>query len=957
MVVSPASQSARAKSDLQFHVSTKVRIHTIDKEWKHSFPKMVQVADGSVAPAPPPATAAVVTAPSLVVVAGGDASLPQLQLEDVSADDAPSPPQTPAKKLLRSVVTRARRSGLRLALGVIFVFGLASLVLTARSTSLSRVWRSSISGARSSLTSGAGLLRSATRTVVPVLVHRDEDPQQDSNATDDSSDRESPTIADSKQKKNELRSIGGGSGGGDAAPVRYALLRVIGNALPPRHDPARTLQNLRFVLEHEQLEDAAELARHWVINRIVDPAVLAQIKALLREFDAPFTEIPFELTAYAQCPYRVVVEDEGVDRVHAVPLPAEERGEWGSVQEQNEILDAKNLYALSVNAARNEMLAIGRRLGARWILPWDQNSFLRNEAWRRIKSDLAYQDRLTAAVDDPHQLKYFLTPMDRLTQENDVLLTSEYQANPWEEPQLIFREDARERFDERFRYGKRDKVALLVRLKVPGVWSEWGWSAWERKRTFENISSDIDGVTVPQTGYVVRLYSGVPGLEAEHQGAAYWRELKRGEAVISVLHGLEARVMHEVFAFSNASLRVFDEQALRAMQLLYVEKGSRGKLRLLMQDAVKALVVHVQEPWTVTTNEALGLFNHTNVFSNYVDKPDAHDDAQLIKYMAYNTTALALAWQITGEARFAEKALAVLEAWCVNATTAMETLLDFADLSYAGVQTGDSAYWVGEASGIRHTAVLPLLLDAMRMLFYPQVQTTPQLPEDTKSQIVAWVQRLYHYLTTAAHPLTKFRAAPSLYGLQYDLQVASLAAFLNDPLPYRYTLGTLQGRLVTMVDAYGQLTVPLGVSQKAYETLSLATWGQALDAAQQLNMTTHLLQFDLTADRKEETVSADGGLLCRMIATQIPCCQDPRTTISDGGAPEAEGACVKMLQDATPVHLFIYRRLVRHALPVCAALRRLASCSSLGALEVALEELPAAELSRYNLSPYPFLLR
>lgn len=902
---------------------------------------MVQVADGSVAPAPPPSAGI-----EVVAAAAGHA----LVDDSVTADG----PQSPGKKLLHTVVTRARRSGLRLALVIIFVFGLASLVLTARSTSLSRVWRHSISGARSSLEGGAGLLRSATRTVVPVLVrHRDDDESSSSN--------------DRRTKPNELRSAA-------APPVRYALLRVIGNALPPRHDPARTLQNLRFILEHEELEDAAELTRHWVLNRILDPDVLAQLKALLREFDAPFTEIPFELAAYAQCPYRVVIEDEGVDRVHALPAATDAgatptKGAWGTVQEVSEILDAKNRYALGVNAARNVMLTLGRQLGARWILPWDQNAFLRDEAWRRIKTDLTYQDRLSPA---PHALKYFLVPMDRLTHENDVVLTSAYRANPWEEPQLIFRADATERFDERFRYGKRDKVSLLVRLRVPGVWTQWGWSAWERKRTFDNISSDIDGVSVPQTGYAVRLYSGVPGLEAEDQAAAYWRELKRGEGVISVLHNLEARVMRDLFVFSSAHWRVYDMHALSTMQALYRTKGSRGPLRQLTQDATDALVTHTRQRWTVTSNTPLGPFNHSNFFANYVDAPTAQDDAQLIRDMAYNVTALALAWQVTGESRFADSALSALDVWCANESTAMEPVLDFADLSRAGFEAGDSASWVGAASGIRHTAVLPILLDAMRILFSAPVATataeatvtvtaSPEpLALPVKTRIVAWVERLYHYVRTSEHALTKYRAAPSLYGLQYDLQVAAMAAFLNDSQTFRYTLGTLQGRLVTMVDAHGQLLPPLGIAQDAYELLSLATWGQALDAAQQLNMTTHLLQFDLTPDRKEETVSAAGGLLCRLVTAHIPCCQDPLARSSrDGiGAPlEPEGACVTLLQTASPAQLFIYQRLVRHALPVCGAFRSLASCTSLAEVAVTLEELPTDELRRFQLAPYPHLLR
>lgn len=927
---------------------------------------------------------------------GGDGrSTHAVMPADVQDDDEVQSQQS-AKLLLRKVATRARRSGLRVALGVIFFFGFSSLVLTARSASFSHAWHRSFGG--SSANSGGAstntnILRHTTRTVVPVLVHSELD-QFDSNASaiEDTANKNTNTnlelrsIADTDTDTDTTtttaaaatirtvpESITTDQAKAPASPPKYALLRVIGNALPPRHDPARTLRNLRFILEHERLDDkdaSAELAKHWVVNRILATELLDQIIALLREFSAEFTEIPFDLHTFAQQPYRVVTEDGGVDRVHFEATGdgvTQVQDEWTRVQQQNEIFDAKNRYALSVNAARNVMLDIGRRMGARWIFPWDQNCFLTNQAWRLIKTDLSYQDKLVAQATGSRnarqspQLKYFVTPMDRLIQENDVVLSPEYKADPWAEPQIIFREDALERFDEQFRYGKRDKVALLVRLKIAGPWSEWGWSRWEKQRTSANLSSDIEGVTVPQTGYVVRLYSGVAGFEVNDKAAAFWRELKRGEAVVNVLNGLEKRVMKELFDFKPETLTVYSTTKIQQMQREYQEKGSKGTLHALVIDAMQTL--RVDALWTVTSNEPLDKFKQRNVFSNYFDKSESGDDAQLIKHMVYNTTALTLVWQITGEPRFAEKAVEALRVWCVNETTAMNpALLDFTDLSHRGLEIGSPAYWVGVASGIRHTVIIPYLLDALRLLFDETKLASTVLPGETKKQITTWVAQLYTHLRTAAHPLQKFHSASSLYGLQYDLQVASMAAFLNDSVAFRYTLGTMQGRLVTMVDAGGHLSVPLGVAQQPYALLSLATWGQALDVAQQLNMTAHLFQFDLTPDRKQELATSNStgseGLLCRLVARQIPCCDHPASSkVIAGGGALYEGECVKMLQSATPVDLFIYRRIVRHALPQCPSLEKSWSCASLAAIEIASEKLSAAELSRYQLPPYPFLYK
>ncbi|KAG7400653.1 hypothetical protein PHYBOEH_004920 [Phytophthora boehmeriae] len=233
------------------------------------------------------------------------------------------------------------------------------------------------------------------------------------------------------------------------------LIRAIGNALPPRHDPSRALQNLRFILRYEDLRDD-QVGTHWVLNRLTDSDVAQQFRDLLMEFGAAFTELPLELDQYAKAPFHVVLEDEGMNRVHHKNKKLDQ---WSKTQNTNAIYGSKNRYALGINVARNAMLDIARESGAKWLLPWDQACFLTREAWHQIKRDLD-----EASPDH----KYFVSFMHRLTEENDIIFSPDFKPNPWEEPQIIFRNDSMERFDEQLRYGQRDKAALLVRLQVPG---------------------------------------------------------------------------------------------------------------------------------------------------------------------------------------------------------------------------------------------------------------------------------------------------------------------------------------------------------------------------------------------------------------------------------------------------------------------------------------------------------
>ncbi|POM73311.1 Hypothetical protein PHPALM_9851 [Phytophthora palmivora] len=418
------------------------------------------------------------------------------------------------------------------------------------------------------------------------------------------------------------------------------LVRAIGNALPPRHDPVRALQNLRFTLEHEQLEDE-EMATHWVLNRLADEQVARQFRELLTEFGAEFTELSLELETYAQAPFHVIVEDRGVDQVH---LEVTSEDQWTKNQNINAIYGSKNRYALGINVARNLMLDIANNSGARWLLPWDQTCFLTRESWEQIKHDLDHAS--------PDQ-KYFLTFIDRLKEKNEVIFSSNFKPNPWEEPQIIFRNDSIERFDERLRYGQRDKAALLVRLQVSGIWDGWGWSSWERRHTYANMSKDVGGSdAVSTTGYVLRLYSGlVSDVEENSASAGFWREIRRAKGVIALLDKLEERVMREFYDYHSSNLLVYDEgQLLKYKEQTDANEGNE-LVSSLVDDADRAM--QVSKPWTVTSNEALDPERDPQVFSNFYDhKEDALNDGDMIREMAYNTTALALAWRLTGNDRY-----------------------------------------------------------------------------------------------------------------------------------------------------------------------------------------------------------------------------------------------------------------------------------------------------------------
>jgi hypothetical protein len=99
---------------------------------------------------------------------------------------------------------------------------------------------------------------------------------------------------------------------------------------------------------------------------------------------------------------------------------------------------------------------------------------------------------------------YFHVPMQRVA-DNAHLLDPAFEADPRDEPQLVFAADAREQFNVAFPYGRRPKVELLWRLGLAGPWDAWLDEPWDQPRR-----APLQPLPpCPEAGWVARLHSGV----------------------------------------------------------------------------------------------------------------------------------------------------------------------------------------------------------------------------------------------------------------------------------------------------------------------------------------------------------------------------------------------------------------------------------------------------------------
>jgi hypothetical protein len=302
-------------------------------------------------------------------------------------------------------------------------------------------------------------------------------------------------------------------------PDDFALYRIIGNDLPPRHEFGQARRNLAFILEHES--DFPQCEKRFVINRIVDAAEERQIVALLEQAGVTYVRIPFNWQEYAQVPLDVAGVPEGY-------RPGSARYEWLRHDEQERVWASlyrhKNNYAMHNNGARNAALDDGRSV-AKWIMPWDGNCFLTERGYENIR----------ATVESKPEVPYLLVRMARLD-DNLQAFDGDVASHAVDEPQAVFRRDAQLRFDAAFPYGRRPKVELLWRLGVPGPWDEWGIEPWD----LPCPEYGKDAGAFEWAGWVARLAAAPKG-DGLALGNATERAQARTQAIVDFLKGLDRR--------------------------------------------------------------------------------------------------------------------------------------------------------------------------------------------------------------------------------------------------------------------------------------------------------------------------------------------------------------------------------------------------------------------------------
>jgi hypothetical protein len=590
----------------------------------------------------------------------------------------------------------------------------------------------------------------------------------------------------------------------------FVLYRIIGNDLRPRHAAGQSRANVAFILAQEPT--FADCEKRWILNRIHDSDEESAIIELLELHDQPYLRLPFEEQAYQRTgwdPAGLPMADMVLHkRFERLTSPVEWRRMAAHVRRH------KNLYAMNSNGARNAALADGRGR-AKWVMPFDGNCFFTRAAFESLRS----------AVTDAPWHPYFVVPMARMTSNEDVFVSG-FHPDPTEEPQLMFRTDATEIFDECFPYGSRPKVELLWRLGVPGVWDGYKSFAYDLPRPARSPEAGTAG----RAGWVVRLFSGRGDLEVG-DGSAKRRWSERNQSIVDTLDHIDAVVLEGTLSDEPV---FYDPARIRALQ-----GNTNGPLRRELHVAAEAALL--RGPYSVVFKPGLPPSgNPHDYFSvapyfwpNPVTRsgrpfvrvdgcrnpladdygPDVPFDRGRVDGCFRDVTVLCLASTAIGDRRYALRARQLLRTWFTEPTTRMTPHLRFAQVRFD--RRGDE----GQGFGLIEFRDVAYLLDGIRLL-----EADGLLPDEEREGLRAWFGEYLQWLEQSPQGQAECRKRNN-HGVYYDMQLGAIALFLGDLRLAALVRNRNRLRLLAQVRPDGALPEELDrATPRHYVAFSLAGW-------------------------------------------------------------------------------------------------------------------------------------
>jgi len=613
--------------------------------------------------------------------------------------------------------------------------------------------------------------------------------------------------------------------------LKFVIYRIIGNSLPPRHGPDETYDNLEFSLENEP--DLPSCDKRWVLNRLVDPALEAKCIKLIRAKGQTYHSIAFDETSYKNA----FLDASGMPK--SMNPFVEEGGDkpdsYSLARSKEWIFRHKSLTAINLNAARNSAIELGRK-DALWTLPLDGWCYFTAEAWAAFTECAARNGDAFFGV----------LPLARL-KDNAQLKTMAHLLEPVDEPQIAFRRDAPDRFNEGLRYGNQNKSELLARLGVPGRWEKWELAPWDTTPKLNAIAPGRFFVG----GCVYRLASHA---SETVEASAVSRFVARIDGVQRFAQQLDAALVQDASTGKGGQ-----DYCVLQPGSAHAKSGQVQALlnlaEAVAQMPIRTVLDKTEMPPSGRRNDYFSAPRYVhNVGGRNIRIDGRSAEAAVIGTRASyrydrsalhecfsHTAVLVASGVLSKRAHFLNRAVDILAAWFIDENTAVTPDVRFAQWNS---DVPDAANFAGLID-FRDLWTVPYL---SRTLLVNGALTEPQL-----DAVKQWARRFLGYLTRSDQGQRAIMAGNNI-GTWTHLVVVSLSLFTGNLATAAAQINSASLRLAAQCDVIGMQTAELSRTRPLhYSLFNLTAWTLLANLGRSAG-------FDLWSYR-----GIEGQSICRMM--------------------------------------------------------------------------------------------
>ena len=443
---------------------------------------------------------------------------------------------------------------------------------------------------------------------------------------------------------------------------KFGLYRFIGNIINNRTD--RFFDSLELTLKYETT--FADTDKIWVINRIYSKEQLNKIKILMNKYEQKCLLINFDEEKYLECKQDFLIPTN--NKLYYKLLNIKK---WRTNIILPLMLYHKNKYVANNNGCRNFIIKEGKKKYL-WTFVIDGFCFFTEDAWNNIVNNIKENDR------------YIIIPLIRLIHNNYIHKNYE-ELNKLEktEPQIAFHKNSEICFNELLMYGRQPKSELLTYLNVKGIWNKWKIFDVEKDLYYNfRISDDNNKFNTNTLGFTLRLNSS----ESEKLfNKDNNRSIFRNKGTINLIKKIDQKLnwinkdCNTILIYNFFSLKKNSNNKIKNSIIKLGDKQLNKKIKSVIDKKKISDSNNKQDYFSISPYYHLIDGKYIKKDCKISDKTKTNNyDNISFKFFVKQTILLTIAYTITKNKQYSEKAKNNIITWFVDKNTSMTPHLKYA---------------------------------------------------------------------------------------------------------------------------------------------------------------------------------------------------------------------------------------------------------------------------------------